>query len=156
MQKITPFWWFDGNAEEALHFYTSVFKDLKVVNSSRYGDHGPMPKGTLLVATIEIFGQQFSLLNGGSDYKFNPAVSFLINCDDQAEVDYYWDKLSEGGQPDMCGWLRDKFGLSWQVCPTAMLKMINDKDERRVNNVMGAMMKMQKLIIKDLEAAFNN
>jgi len=153
MQKITPFLWFDGNAEEALHFYSSIFKDSAVVNLSRYGDSGPLPKGTVMVATIEIFGQQFSLLNGGPQYQFTPAVSFMINCEGQDEVDYYWDKLSEGGELDMCGWLRDKYGLSWQVIPTILIKLISEKDPKKANHAMQAMLKMKKIIIKDLEDA---
>lgn len=155
MQKIIPFLWFDGNAEEAMNYYLSVFKNGKIVNASRYGEAGPAPKGTLLVATIEIFGQQFSLINGGPQYKFTPAVSFLINCENQEEVDYYWDKFSEGGQIDMCGWLRDKYGLSWQIVPTILGKLLTDKDARKAGNVMQAMMKMKKIIIKDLQEAYD-
>jgi len=156
MQKIIPFFWYNYNADEALELYSSVFgKNMKVTSKSYYGDAGPGPKGALLVGTIELFGQPISLLNGGPVYKLSPAASLLINCDNQEEVDYYWNKLLVGGQEDMCGWLRDKFGLSWQVVPEILGKLMQDKDVRKAGNVMAAMLKMKKIIIKDLEAAYN-
>jgi len=156
MQKIVPFFWYNFNADEALELYSDVFgNNMKIVARSNYGDAGPGPKGKLLVATIELFGQQISLLNGGPVYTLSPAASLLINCETQEEVDYYWDKLLVDGQEDMCGWLRDKFGLSWQVIPTILGKLLQDKDARKANNVMTAMLQMKKIIIKDLEAAYN-
>lgn len=155
MQKITPFLWFDGNAEEAVNFYCSVFKDAKAGEMVRVGKAGPGPEGSVLVATFELFGQKFSALNGGPNFKFNEAVSFVVNCENQEEVDYYWNKLTaDGGQPSQCGWLKDKFGLSWQVTPTALPKMLGDKDPAKAARVMQAMMKMGKLDIDVLEEAY--
>jgi predicted 3-demethylubiquinone-9 3-methyltransferase (glyoxalase superfamily) len=152
MQKITPFLWFNDNAGEAIEFYTSVFKNSKVGRVVRYGDAGPGPKGTIMTGTIELEGQAFHLLNGGPVFNFTPAVSFFINCENQEEVDYFWEKLSEGGKKDRCGWLVDKFGLSWQVVPK-QLSMLFDSEPAKAQRVMAAMMKMNKLIIKDLEEA---
>ena len=153
MQKITPFLWFDGNAEEAMNFYTSVFKDSKIVNVSRYTEAGPMPEGTVMVGEIEILGMEFLLLNGGPEFKFNESVSFMITCENQQEVDYYWDKLTEGGAPSACGWLKDKFGLSWQVTPRRLMELVSDPDRDKAARVMQAMMQMTKIEIPALEEA---
>jgi len=155
MQKITPFLWFDGNAEEAVHFYASIFKDSKIGTVMRYGDAGPGPKGSVMTVAFELNGQEFIGLNGGPTYKFTPAVSFMVHCETQEEVDDYWDKLSEGGAPNVCGWLQDKYGLSWQIVPTALLRMLEDKDPAKSNGVMQAMMKMTKLDISVLQAAYD-
>jgi predicted 3-demethylubiquinone-9 3-methyltransferase (glyoxalase superfamily) len=154
MQKITPFLWFDGNAEEAMNLYVSTFKNSKIVNASRYGEAGPGPKGSVMVGTFEIEGQQFLALNGGPQYKFTPAVSFVVNCETQEEVDDYWDKLSEGGQTQQCGWLQDKFGLSWQIVPTILGKLLQDKDPAKSQRVMKAMLDMVKIDIAGLQKAY--
>lgn len=154
MQKITPFLWFDNNAEEALNFYTSIFKNSEITQVSRYGDVGPGPKGSLLTARFNLEGQEFLALNGGPQYKFTPAVSFLIDCKTQEEIDYYWDKLLEGGQEQQCGWLVDKYGLSWQVVPAILPKYLSDKDPGKSSRVMQSMMKMVKLDIQELEDAY--
>jgi len=156
MQKITPFLWFNDNADEAIKFYTSVFKNSKLINSSHYGDAGPGPKGTIMTATIELEGQRFMLLNGGPLFKFTEAISLFVTCKTQEEVDYYWNKLLEGGgQPSQCGWLKDKFGLSWQIVPEILGELIGGKDARRANNAMQAMLKMSKLDIKKLKEAYD-
>ena len=155
MRKITPFLWFDGNAEDAVHFYASIFKDSKIGTVMRYGDAGPGPKGSVMTVAFELNGQEFIGLNGGPTYKFTPAVSFMVHCETQEEVDEYWDKLSEGGAPNVCGWLQDKYGLSWQIVPTALLRMLEDKDPAKSNRVMQAMMKMTKLDISVLQAAYD-
>jgi predicted 3-demethylubiquinone-9 3-methyltransferase (glyoxalase superfamily) len=153
MQKITPFLWFDNNAEEALRFYTAVFKEAQQGEMVRYGDAVPALKGQVLTATINLFGQQFILLNGGPKFRFTEAVSFVVNCESQEEVDYYWNKLSEGGEESRCGWLKDRFGLSWQVVPTALVRLLNDKDAAKANRVMQAMLQMNKIDIAALEKA---
>jgi predicted 3-demethylubiquinone-9 3-methyltransferase (glyoxalase superfamily) len=156
MKKITPFLWFDNNADEAVKFYTSVFKNSKLINVSHYGDAGPGPKGTIMTATIELEGQRLILLNGGPIFKFTEAISFSISCKDQDEVDYYWDKLIDGGgQPSQCGWLKDKFGLSWQVVPEILGELIGGNDPRRANNAVQAMLKMSKLDIRKLKEAYD-
>ena len=154
MQKITPFLWFDGRAEEAANFYTSVFKNSKIGTVSRYGEGGPGPKGSVMSATFQLEGQEFIALNGGPQYSFTPAISFFIHCETQEEVDHYWDKLSEGGRTVQCGWLQDKFGLSWQVIPTILFKLLNDKDPAKSKRVMQAMLKMIKLDIQGLKDAY--
>jgi predicted 3-demethylubiquinone-9 3-methyltransferase (glyoxalase superfamily) len=155
MQKITPFLWFDNNADEAVKFYTSVFKNSKLVNVRYYGDAGPGPKGTIMTATIQLEDQEFMLLNAGPLFKFNESISFFVSCQTQEEVDYYWNKLIEGGgKPSQCGWLKDKFGLSWQIVPKALSEMLGDKDPKKANNVMQAMLKMSKIEIKKLEEAY--
>jgi predicted 3-demethylubiquinone-9 3-methyltransferase (glyoxalase superfamily) len=153
MQKITPFLWFDDNAKEAVNFYTSVFKNSKVGDISRYGDAGPGPKGSVMVITFELDGQQFMALNGGPRFKFTEAISLVVNCKDQKEVDEYWDKLSEGGQKVQCGWLKDKFGLSWQVVPTILGELMQDKDSAKRERVMKAMLQMVKLDVDALKRA---
>ena len=153
MKKITPFLWFNNNAEEAIDFYTAVFKDVKVKDIVRVGG-GPAVKGQVLTASIELFGQEFVMLNGGPQFQFNEAVSFVVNCSNQEEVDYYWERLSDGGSLSRCGWLKDRFGLSWQVVPTILPKMLQDSDPARSQRVMQAMMQMDKIHIPTLEKAF--
>jgi predicted 3-demethylubiquinone-9 3-methyltransferase (glyoxalase superfamily) len=155
MQKITPFLWFDGRAEEAMKFYTSVFKNSKVGSVARCGDGGPGPKGSVLTATFELEGLNFVALNAGPKYKFTPAISFVVNCQTQEEIDDYWEKISAGGKEIQCGWLEDKFGLSWQITPANLGKMLQDKDAAKSQCVMSALMKMVKLDIKALEQAYN-
>jgi predicted 3-demethylubiquinone-9 3-methyltransferase (glyoxalase superfamily) len=154
MQKITPFLWFDNQAEEAMQFYTSLFKDTKVLSIVRCGDAGPGPKGSVLTASFQLNGQTFIAMNGGPQFPFTEAVSFSIDCADQAEIDYYWDGLSAGGVKSQCGWLKDKYGLSWQVVTALLPQYLSDKDGEKSKRVMLAMMKMSKIIIKDLEAAY--
>jgi predicted 3-demethylubiquinone-9 3-methyltransferase (glyoxalase superfamily) len=153
MQKITPFLWFDGNAEEAANFYISIFKNSKMGKISRYGDAGPGPKGTAMSVTFQIEGQEFYALNGGPQFKFTPAISFFVNCETQQEVDELWEKLSAGGRTDRCGWLQDKFGLSWQIIPTVLGQLLGDKDPQRAKRAMQAMLQMTKLDIKKLQQA---
>jgi predicted 3-demethylubiquinone-9 3-methyltransferase (glyoxalase superfamily) len=155
MQKITPFLWFDSNAEEAMKFYVSIFKNSKVGRVTRYGDAGPGPKGTVMSATFELDGQEFSALNGGPQFKFTPAISFFVNCETQQEVDELWEKLSAGGKKDRCGWLTDKFGLSWQIIPTALGKMLGDRDPAKASRVMKAMLQMDKIDINGLKRAYD-
>src|SRR5580704_15689202 len=146
MPKLTPFLWFDDNAEEAMNFYLSVFPNSKVVALTRYGDGGPGPKGSVMTAAFQLDGQDLVALNGGPVFKFSEAVSLVVNCETQAEVDRYWDKLpAGGGQQGECGWLKDKFGLSWQVVPSLLTKLLADKDAAKTARVMGALMKMTKL-----------
>ena len=153
MQRITPFLWFDGQAEEAAKFYTSIFKNSKIGTVNRYGGHGPGPKGSVMIATFEIDGQNFIALNGGPQFKFTPAVSFVVNCENQEEVDHYWEKLSQGGAKLQCGWLQDKFGVSWQIVPTALARLMSDPDREKTSRVMGALMQMTKIDIERLEQA---
>lgn len=154
MQKIKPCLWFDDRIEEAVNFYTSVFPRAKISTVSRYGDAGPMPKGKVLVMNFELDGQEFMALNGGPLFKFTEAVSFFVRCADQKEVDYYWDALTaNGGAESQCGWLRDKFGLSWQIVPDALGVYLSDKDPAKANRAMQAMLKMQKIDIAALERA---
>ncbi len=154
MQKITPFLWFDGNAEEAMNFYTSIFKNSKIGRITRYGDAGPGPKGTVMSATFQLDGQEFMALNGGPQLKFTEAISFFVNCETQEEVDELWEKLSAGGQKSRCGWLKDKYGLSWQIIPSALGEMLGDKDPEKSQRVMKAMLQMDKIDIKGLEQAY--
>lgn len=154
-QKITPFLWFDNNAEEAMHFYVSVFKDAKVLNVSRYGEAGPGPAGSVMTATFRLNGQEFIALNGGPEFTFTEAVSFSIDCETQEDVDYYWDKLTAGGEPGPCGWLKDQFGLSWQVNPAILGKLLQDEDPAKANRVMQAMLQMSKIEIAKLQAAYD-
>jgi len=155
MQKITPFLWFDNNAEEAMNLYTSVFKNSKIVSITRYGDAGPGPKGTVMTGTIRIEGQEFFVLNGGPVFKFTPAISLFVNCESQQEIDGLWEKLSEGGKKDQCGWLTDKFGLSWQIVPSVLGNLLGGPDPVRSNRVMKAMLKMNKLDIQLLQQAYD-
>lgn len=153
MQKITPFLWFDGNVEEAINFYTAIFKNAAIKNVSRYGEGAPLPAGSIMSATFELEGQEFYALNGGPMYSFTPAISFFIKCETQEEVDHYWYKLAEGGSEQPCGWLKDKFGLSWQVIPDALGQLLQDKDPQRAQRAMQAMLKMKKIDIAGLKAA---
>lgn len=154
MQKITPFLWFDGKAEEAMNFYTSIFKNSKIGRITRYGDAGPGPKGAVMSATFQLDGQEFMALNGGPQFKFTEAISFFVNCETQEEVDELWEKLSAGGQKSRCGWLKDKYGLSWQIIPSALGEMLGDKDPEKSRRVMKAMLQMDKIDIKGLEQAY--
>lgn len=156
MQKITPFLWFDHQAEEAAHFYLSVFKDGKILDIGRYTDVGPGPKGSVMVVKFQLSGQEFMALNGGPNFKFTEAVSFVVNCQTQEEVDYYWEKLlSGGGQPSQCGWLKDRYGLSWQIVPTVLGQLMADKDPEKSKRVMQAMLKMVKLHVAELKRAYD-
>ena len=155
MQKITPFLWFDNQAEEATNFYVSIFKNSKVVSISRYGDAGPGPKGTVMVAKFQLDGQEFLALNGGPQFTFSPAISFVVTCETQDEVDRFWAKLSEGGQTQQCGWLQDKYGLSWQIVPTILGELMRDKDPEKSNRVMKAMLQMKKIHIAGLKQAYD-
>ena len=154
MQKIGPCLWFDGKAEEAMHFYTSIFKNSKIGTVTRYGEAGPGAKGSVMTAAFEIEGQEFVALNGGPMYKFSPAISFIVHCKTQEEVDGFWAKRLEGGAPQQCGWLTDKFGVSWQIVPTVLPEMLRDKDPEKARRVMQAMLKMVKLDIKALKQAY--
>jgi predicted 3-demethylubiquinone-9 3-methyltransferase (glyoxalase superfamily) len=153
MQKITPFLWYDSQAEEAMNFYISIFKNSKVVTVARYGDAGPGPKGSVMTAAFQLEGQDFVALNGGPQFKFTPAISFVVNCEMQQEVDDLWEKLSAGGRKDRCGWLQDKFGVSWQIVPTILSKLFQDKDPEKSKRVMQAMLQMDKLDIARLRQA---
>ena len=154
MQKITPFLWFGNNAEEAANFYVSIFKNSKLLNVARYGDAGPGPKDSVMTTEFELDGQEFVALNGGPRFKFTEAISFVVNCETQEEVDYYWERLSEDGEKSRCGWLKDKFGLWWQVVPTVLNKLMTDKDPEKSKRVMEAMLQMDKIDIKPLQRAY--
>jgi predicted 3-demethylubiquinone-9 3-methyltransferase (glyoxalase superfamily) len=158
MQKITPCLWFDDKAEEAMYFYVSIFKNSKVGYVTHYGDEGAKisgrPKGSVMTVTFELDGQEFMALNGGPQFTFSEAVSFIINCESQEEVDELWEKLSEGGEKGPCGWLKDKYGLSWQIVPTVLSEMMQDKNPEKTNRVMGALLQMKKLDIKRLQQAY--
>src|SRR5881396_1139020 len=161
MQKITPFLWFNGQAEQAAKFYTSIFKNSKIGRILRYGEEAAkvsesgQPVGSVLTIEFELEGQKFVALNGGPQFKFNESVSFVVNCKTQEEVDYFWEKLTAGGgQESECGWLKDKFGLSWQITPIVLIDMLNDKDPKKAERVMKAMMQMQKIEINKLKAAY--
>ncbi|OGB00391.1 MAG: hypothetical protein A3E79_15810 [Burkholderiales bacterium RIFCSPHIGHO2_12_FULL_61_11] len=154
MQKITPFLWFDDRAEEAMNFYVSIFRNSRVLAVTRYGDAGPGPKGTVMTANFLLDGQEFVALNGGPTYQFTPAISFVVNCESQEEVDEFWEKLSAGGREDQCAWLQDKFGVSWQIVPTVLVKLLNDPDPLKAQRVMAAMMKMKKIDIAALQRAY--
>jgi predicted 3-demethylubiquinone-9 3-methyltransferase (glyoxalase superfamily) len=155
MQKITPFLWFDDQAEEAMNFYVSIFKNSKSGKVSRYGDAGPGPKGTVMVATFQLDGQEFIALNGGPKFKFTEAISLVVNCETQEEVDGFWEKLSAGGEKSRCGWLKDKFGLSWQIVPTVLGELMADKDPEKSKRVMIAMLQMDKIDIATLKQAYD-
>jgi predicted 3-demethylubiquinone-9 3-methyltransferase (glyoxalase superfamily) len=163
MQKLYPMLWFDDQAEQAAEHYVAVFShrpgpkrgESKVIEVSHYGEAGPRPAGMAMVVRFAIEGQEFTALNGGPDFTFNEAVSFVIECDDQQEVDYFWKALTEGGQEIECGWLKDRFGLRWQVVPTALFRMQNDPDQEKAQRAMAAMLQMTKLDLRELERAFN-
>jgi predicted 3-demethylubiquinone-9 3-methyltransferase (glyoxalase superfamily) len=150
VQKITPFLWFDGKAEEAMNFYVSIFKNSKIANVVRYGEAGPGPKGTVITATFQLEGQEFIALNGGPQFKFTEAVSFWVSCETQEEIDDMWEKLSAGGEKGRCGWLKDRYGLSWQIVPPVLGEMLGDKDPEKSKRVMMAMLQMDKINIKTL------
>jgi len=154
MQKITPFLWFDDNAEEAVNFYTSIFKNSRVGNVARYGEEGPGPQGKVMTATFQLAGQEFMALNGGPVFAFTPAISFFVDCQTQAEVDELWEKLSEGGEKGQCGWLKDKYGISWQIVPSVLGELLGDKDAEKSHRVMAAMLQMTKLDIEKLKQAY--
>lgn len=153
MPKITPFLWYDGQAEEAVNFYASIFKNSKIVSMARYGDAGPGPKGSVMTVAFQLEGQDFVALNGGPQFKFTPAISFVVNCETQQEVDDLWEKLSAGGRKDRCGWLQDKYGVSWQIVPTILSKLMQNKDPEKAKRVMQAMLQMDKLDIGKLQQA---
>jgi len=155
MQKITPFLWFDTNAEEAVQFYMSVFPGSRIVHTGRYGDAGPGPKGSVMVIEFELAGQRFMALNGGPQFKFTEAISLVVNVESQEELDAMWSKLLQGGQPVECGWLKDKFGLSWQIVPAVIGELLSDRDPVRSNRVMQAVMKMVKLDIAEMKRAYD-
>jgi len=156
MQKITPFLWFDDQAEEAMDFYVSVFKNSRVASIIRYGEAGPGAAGTVMTANFVLDGQEFVALNGGPQFTFSPAISFVVNCTTQEEVDELWEKLSAGGKEVQCGWLVDRYGLSWQIVPTALVEMLNDPDPVKANRVMQAMLQMVKIDIAGLRRAYDN
>ena len=155
MQRITPFLWFDDQAEEAMNFYVSIFKNSKVGRVTRYGEAGPGPKGSVMSATFQLEGQEFMALNGGPHFSFTPAISFFVNCETQEEVDQLWKKLSAGGKTERCGWLKDKYGLSWQIIPSALGRLMGDKDAAKAQSVMKAMLQMDKIDIVRLEQAYD-
>jgi predicted 3-demethylubiquinone-9 3-methyltransferase (glyoxalase superfamily) len=152
--KNTPFLWFDNNAEEAMNFYISVFKDSKILSVTRYGEAGPGPKGSVMTGKFQLAGQEFTALNGGPHFKFTEAISFVVNCETQEEVDEFWEKLVEGGEESQCGWLKDKYGVSWQIVPTILVEMLQDKDPEKSQRVMKAMLQMVKIDIKTLKQAY--
>jgi predicted 3-demethylubiquinone-9 3-methyltransferase (glyoxalase superfamily) len=153
MQKITPFLWFDTQAEEAAKYYVSIFPKSKILSTARYGDAGPGPKGSVMTVEFELAGQRTIALNGGPQFKFTEAISLSVDCRDQKEVDHYWTKLSQGGQESMCGWLKDRYGLSWQVNPTILGELLSSRDAKKTKRVMEAMLKMRKIDIAALKAA---
>ena len=154
MQKITPFLWFDGKAEEAMNFYVSIFKNSKILSLTRYGEAGPGPKGTAMTGTFQLAGQEFFALNGGPQFTFSPAISFFVNCETQQEVDELWQKLADGGEEQRCGWLKDKYGVSWQIVPAVLGRLLQDQDPAKSKRVMKAMLGMNKLDIEGLKKAY--
>jgi predicted 3-demethylubiquinone-9 3-methyltransferase (glyoxalase superfamily) len=154
MQKIVPFLWFDKEAEEAVTFYVSIFKNSIITSVARYGEAGPGPKGSVMTMQFELEGQKFIALNGGPQYKFTPAISLFVNCTTQAEVDELWDKLAVSGGFQQCGWVQDRYGLSWQIVPTILMELMRDKDPKKSQAVMKAMLGMQKLDIAGLKKAY--
>jgi len=154
LQKIAPFLWFDQQAEEAANFYISIFKNSRIKTITRYTEAGPGPIGSVMTVAFELEGQEFVGLNGGPAFKFTEAISFVVNCENQQEVDEYWQKLSAGGQEVECGWLKDKYGLAWQIVPIVLMEMLEDKDTKRVGRVMKAMLQMKKLDVAGLERAY--
>ncbi len=154
MQKITTFLTFNDQAEEAVRFYTSIFPNSRIVSERRYGDAGPGPKGSLMTASFELDGQEFMALNGGPSFSFAQGISLFVTCEDQAEVDELWEKLSAGGEPNVCGWLTDKFGVSWQIIPRQLGELLGDEDPEKANRVMEAMLQMGKIEVDELERAY--
>ena len=155
MHKLSTCLWFDGKAEEAMNFYTSIFKNSKKGAISRYGEGAPVPKGTVMTASFELLGHEFMALNGGPQFTFTPAISLMVACDSQQELDEYWEKLSSGGETVQCGWLKDKYGLSWQIVPAILPELISEKDPARSQRVMQAVMQMVKLDIQKLKQAYD-
>jgi predicted 3-demethylubiquinone-9 3-methyltransferase (glyoxalase superfamily) len=155
MQKITPFLWFNDNAEEAMNFYVSIFKNSKIMSVSRYGEGGPGPKGQVMTAVFELDGQKFMALNGGPHFKFTEAISLFVDCETQQEVDELWERLSAGGEKSRCGWLKDKYGLSWQIIPKALGRLMGDKDPEKSKRVMMAMLQMSKIDVQGLQRAYD-
>jgi predicted 3-demethylubiquinone-9 3-methyltransferase (glyoxalase superfamily) len=153
MQKITPMLWFDTQAEEAAKFYVSIFPKSKILKTARYGDAGPGPKGSVMTVEFELNGQRMTALNGGPQFKFTEALSLVVDCKDQKEVDHYWSRLLQGGEESMCGWLKDRYGLSWQITPTILIKLVSGPDKKKAKRVMEAMFKMRKIDIAALKAA---
>jgi predicted 3-demethylubiquinone-9 3-methyltransferase (glyoxalase superfamily) len=153
MQKITPCLWFDTEGEDAARFYTSVFPNSRIVDVARYGSAGPRPEGTVMAVSFELDGQKFVALNGGPQFTFSEAISFQVDCQSQEEVDAYWSKLSAGGEEGPCGWLKDKFGLSWQIVPARLMELLQDPDKEKAQRAMEAMLKMKKIEIADVERA---
>ena len=156
MPKINPFLWFDTQAEEAANLYVSIFNNSKIVNINRYGEAGPAPRGSVMSVVFELDGQEFMALNGGPLFKFTEAISLFVNCKTQEEVDIYWAKLLEGGKESRCGWLKDKYGLSWQIIPTVLGEMLSDRDPQRAKRVVEAMLKMKKIDIAELNRAYDH
>ncbi len=157
MQRITPFLWVDDQAEQATNFYVSIFPHSKILSRSHYGEAGPKPGGTVMVVEFELDGQKFMALNGGPEFKFNESVSFMVECKTQEELDGYREKLlSDGGTPVQCGWLKDKYGLAWQVVPAALMEMLKDKDAERVNRVMQAMLEMVRIDLRTIKEAYEH
>ena len=152
-QKITTFLWFNNNAEEAVNFYVSIFKNSRILNTTRYGESGPGPKGSVMTIAFQLDGQEFTALNGGPQFKFTEAISLVVHCQTQEEVDYFWERLSEGGEKIECGWLKDKFGLAWQIVPDVLFEVFGQGDQQKVDRVMKAVMQMKKLDIKGLKQA---
>jgi len=155
MQQISTCLWFDGKAEEAANFYTSIFKDSRIISTLHYGEAGPGPRGSVLTVTFQINGYEIVALNGGPHFTFTPAISLFVKCKSQEEVDYYWDRLLDGGRPEHCGWLYDRFGLCWQIVPTILHEMLQDKDAAKAKRVMEAMLKMIKLDVGALQRAYD-
>lgn len=154
VQKITPFLWFNDQAEEATNFYITLFENSKIVNVSRYGEAGPGPEGSVMTVTFQLDGQEFTALNGGPHFKFTEAISFFVNCESQEEVNELWERLSDGGEIQMCGWLKDKYGLSWQIVPNVLIEMLNDPDPEKSTRVTEAMLQMKKIDIEILKQAY--
>jgi predicted 3-demethylubiquinone-9 3-methyltransferase (glyoxalase superfamily) len=154
MQKITPYLWFENQAEEAANYYASIFKNSKIMDIQRYGEAGPGPAGTAMIVTFELEGQEFIALNGGPQFKFNEAISFYVDCKTQEEVDELWEKLSAGGEGGPCGWLKDKYGLSWQIIPKVLTELLSDPDPEKAERVMKAMLQMSKIDIEGLKKAY--
>ena len=153
MQKITPFLWFDTEGEDAARYYTSVFPNSRIVEIQRYGEAGPRPDGTVMTVAFELDGQSFVALNGGPQYTFNEAISLAVECEDQDEVDRYWDTLTDGGEPGPCGWLKDRFGVSWQIVPRRLTELVADEDREKAQRVVAAMLKMGKIEVDELRRA---
>jgi predicted 3-demethylubiquinone-9 3-methyltransferase (glyoxalase superfamily) len=155
MQKITPFLWFDEQAEEAAQFYTSIFKNSKITTVTRYGEGGQKPEGTVMTVAFQLEGQEFVALNGGPHFTFTPAISFYVNCETQAEVDQLWEKLTAGGEEEQCGWLKDKYGVSWQIIPSGLIEMLNSSDVEKSQRAMNAMLQMVKIDLAKIKQAYD-